>query len=325
VKAWYDGPIAPVNDVNVGYPTPIVYSNAEINTLGTRGFANSIPTQPQAQLAQALIELRDLPKLPLIHSLKEKGRAFRDLARKGGNEYLNVEFGWKPFVNDVRSATLATLKSKKSVSQFTKDSGKRVRRRRTLQDNGYTTTLSSISAGPFPNIYGMAYENQGTLRRVDSVKIKSWFVGCFTYYVSPVGQHWYSPSSIKRGEQIANHLYGTRLTPSLMWELAPWSWMADYFGNTGDILKNLSAFSNDNLVCHYGYLMTEATSVRSYIRTDATVKGGRGLPPSSITCTQVDKYRYRANPYSFSGSFSPTVKQGAILAALGLSRIPYGH
>lgn len=321
-NTWeYSGFTAPLAPTSMSWPSVPTWTSAQISGLGTRGYRQTIPTEPESNVGQFLAELRDLPKLPLIHSFREKALFFKNLARNSGKEYLNAVFGWKPFVKDVYDATTATLTSKEHVAQFVRDSGQPVRRKRKLGKTVTNTTSTYVETYPSsPVVEGLSRQNNGTLTVNTRTTTSAWFSACYIYYVAPVGAKWYSPSSIKRGRQIANKLYGTEITPGLLWDLAPWSWMADYFGNIGDIVHNLSSFSSDNLVAQYAYLMTSSKAVKAFNKTGVRLGSGKLEPPSSIVLVVEEKRRYVGNPYSFGSSGDLTPKQAAILVALGLSR-----
>jgi len=125
----------------------------------------------------------------------------------------------------------------------------------------------------------------------------------------------------------ANKLFGTRLTPEVVWNLAPWSWAADWFGNTGDVLANISALGADSLVLKYGYIMRQErvmdhTSWEGYINTQPDGHGARFIRIREAYGYET-KLRLRATPYGFGidmGGFSP--RQIAISAAVGVNRMP---
>jgi hypothetical protein len=124
-------------------------------------------------------------------------------------------------------------------------------------------------------------------------------------------------------ESHANYLYGTRITPAVLWEIAPWSWLADYFGNMGDVLTNLSAFGNDNLVCNYAYIMVHTKTTKSCSWFGTSVNNGP-LQTSFDLVTET-KQRLRAGPYGFAATGGLSAHQESILGALGLSRLPARH
>jgi hypothetical protein len=127
-------------------------------------------------------------------------------------------------------------------------------------------------------------------------------------------------SNIKRGEQIMHHLYGTRVDPSSLWELAPWTWLADYFSNAGDIANNLARFSQDHLVAKYAYIMQKITQDKDYTWSGLSKAG----PAVTTSCrlTAVSKQRTRANPYGLAFNSALTSNQANIITALGFSRLP---
>jgi hypothetical protein len=151
---------------------------------------------------------------------------------------------------------------------------------------------------------------------------KTWFSGAYSYVMPPPPQNFLE--RLDRWDAEANKLYGTRLTPDTVWNLAPWSWAADWFSNAGDFLANASAFSNDSLVLKYGYVMRQTES-----RQEANWQGYINTPSGVqlVSANEVKgcrtKLRIRATPFGFGidlDSLSP--KQIAITAALGISRGP---
>jgi hypothetical protein len=141
-----------------------------------------------------------------------------------------------------------------------------------------------------------------------------WFKGAFSYFLDPgsdlVGR-------FKRYEQLNNQLYGTRLTAEIVWELAPWSWLIDWFTDVQEVISNANALQDDDLVIKYGYLMVHTKTVRTVTSSGHFY----GYPkPVSVANTYVceRKERFRATPYGFGldvDAFSP--RRWAILSALG--------
>jgi len=107
------------------------------------------------------------------------------------------------------------------------------------------------------------------------------------------------------------------ITPEVLWNLAPWSWAADWFGNIGDVMHNVSALGRDGLVMEYGYVMNER-------KTDASYVCRSRLGTYTRDVTTVDRRRWAAiSPYGFSVSWDGlTPKQLAVVTALGLTRGP---
>ena len=293
-----------------GINPAVAGSGSVMNAFGAKAIAAVLPTNPNASLATFLGELRSdgLPRLP--------GSSHKELvsnAKKAGDEYLNVEFGWLPFVSDLQSFADSVKRSRQLIDQYVRDSDRKIRRRYTPSE--------LYSSATFPNIalqcYGQNITASGAISRTDSTRL--WFSGAFRYHV-PVGDDFYS--RLLRYESLANHLFGTRITPELVWELAPWSWAIDWFTNAGDVIKNISLLGVDGLVMQYGYAMR-------HMRVEEIAKGsfsfidGFGAHAGTVSKTFGSewKQRVRANPYGFGiDDTSLTARQLAVLAALGLSK-----
>jgi hypothetical protein len=316
----YRGPWVAV-DSNVG-PTSTRYPAVPGDLLqrslnkGATAIARTIPTNPVAGAAQFLGELREgLPRLP--------GRA---IARKGpigvADEYLNVEFGFKPFISDLRKFGEAARSASKQIEQLKRDSGRLIRRRYTFPvERTTTTTVVSTNAYGAPGFRLIApkcYDGgPGKLTKTRDESYEFWFSGAYTY-AYPDGDT--AVGRMRQAESRMNRLFGTRVSPELFWELTPWSWAFDWISNTGDVIHNLTALSNDSLVLRWGYIMCHYTCRDTYLLDGVAVKGSTGGPRSQTFVTDV-KTRYRATPYGFGldiASFSP--RQWAILGALGISR-----
>jgi len=295
-------------------------SALELNALGAIGISKSLPTNPISGLGQFLGELRDLPRAinPMLWAGKTK--RFQQLAQNGSSEYLNVQFGWKPFVEDIID-TLQTLENHQShIASYASRSGQHIRRRRTVLESRttpVTTVIAASNAGPNPTPTTVA--SGGSLRKITHQTRRVWFSGAFTYYLPEIDGS--ISSYYKRYSAYAHKLYGVSLNPHLLWQLAPWSWAVDWFTNTGHVIRNWQAFTNQGLVMHYGYVMEEKILGEDYWLQG--YKMSSCSSPSIIdTRYEVSRVRRQATPYGFGlnpASFSPFQK--GIIAALGINHL----
>lgn len=294
--------------------------------------SQAAPTVPQANLlttaAEVLREGIAIPGRNILDTLRGQSSILRGI----GGEYLNAQFGWLPLVREFQNVLRAVVKNSEIISNFKENSGLVVRRRRgipikTSVEQGATNLRTYAYIGGVPlntSTYASLWQTppSGSGELVTITKQTSeeiWFSGAFTYYLAPDGD---LVDKFKHYGQLANHLLGLRLTPEVIWELTPWSWLVDYFVDVGRALKLASLFSNDGLVLRYGYLMRKTSQ-------SVTITGK--LPPfvdgTSITLTTTRhrhvKSRVKATPYGFGLNPNQfTDRQWAILAALGLSRAP---
>lgn len=322
--AYYGPQFAKDSVVNrTGAPWPIVNvpSDASMNALGATLISRVLPTNPNAGLATFVGELKSdgLPKFIGSDVFKSKVLT----AKKAGSNYLNLEFGWKPLIRDLLKFADSVRNADKILAQYERNSGRGVRRRISLPTTHVESQLSSSGlAYPSPAqttaFYG-GTSGRGTITSMRNVSQRKWFSGSFTYYLD-TGQD--ARSKIHRFTQEANKLFGVRLTPEVVWDLAPWSWAADWVGNAGDVFHNISAFASDGLVMQYGYVMHEVKASDTYTLSNVWITSSQARHSCSQTFTTTVKKRLQATPFGFglNPSVDFTGRQWAIVGALGLSR-----
>lgn len=287
------------------------HDDATLALFGTKAISATAPTNPSFSLATALGELKKdgLPNFPEL--LRDRA----NFARKAGSDYLNIEFGWLPLLRDVRDFAITVKNSRRILDQYIRDSGRHVRRR----FGGPPIIDTSVqTAGGHVQPTAANWVANGTLS--ETRETFYWFSGAFVYHI---------PSSdtfigeFRRMESLANHLLGTRITPDVLWELAPWSWATDWFFNVGDMLNNISVLGTDGLVLHHGYAMRNQRVKSVYRQTTVPLSGIGRSPAITVGKTVLSEYkrRIRANPYGFGVDFDGlTERQLAILAALALAK-----
>lgn len=307
-------------------PTPVKFPEipkwVNSDSDGNKAILKTYPTAPQASLSQMIVELKNegLPSLFGSQIASMKGSAQRAI----GGEFLNSVFGWTPLIKDLEKLLKAVVESSKIIQQFERDSGRIVRRSYSfpaITELLESNIFPSVAAKAIPSSWSPFYGKSGTytVERTRSTQI--WFSGAYTYYINPgkdlVGQ------AIKY-EQLANHLLGIRLTPDVLWNLAPWSWLADWFVNVGNNITVASAFQQDGLVLKHGYLMRKVIASDLYtFSTKSPIKGFSGT--SQLVMRTTSKERVRSSPFGFGvSSDALNDRQIAILSSLGMSKGPRG-
>jgi len=269
--------------------------------LGSTAIANTLPTNPAFDLSVNLGEIRNdgIPLLPGTQMM-EQTRA----AKAAGGEFLNVEFGWLPLVSAVRDFAKVVEDSDDLVRKYQEDANHVIRRQfhwpieraeKTLNCNFSMTPANGFFVGG---------------QRHQVVEHRRWFEAEYEYYLPTGGS---TNDKFRRYASYARKIYGIRLTPEVLWNLAPWSWAADWFGNVGDVMTNISNIGTDGLVLRNGWLMSHTSRVTH----DFGTYNGRTM---HAVRTEEQKRRWAATPYGFGVSYSglsPT--QVAIISALGLS------
>jgi len=277
---------------------------------GSTAISRIRPTEPAANVAQFVGELREeLPSVPLL-ALRDQAAHFRSL----GSEYLNVEFGWLPFIGDLQKQVYAMRNHNKILAQLLRDSGKTVRRRYSfpaVREEKVTNLGLALPApqSPFPSVFPSTTYPK-TLTEITGRN--DWVVAKFKYFIPVSNDLW---SRIQRFDALSSKLLGTRVTPDVLWELTPWSWMLDWFGNFGDVISNFSNLHQDNMVMPYAYSMSTVYKENRYNLS------GSPVGPLEQTFGAEYKLRLKASPYGFGYDWPNfSAYQLSILAALGISR-----
>jgi hypothetical protein len=121
-------------------------------------------------------------------------------------------------------------------------------------------------------------------------------------------------------------LLGLELTPEVLWEITPWSWLLDWFTNIGEVVEGLTTFGLSNTILNYAYstlrreaLLTVNVDPKSWLSQDPQNR----ISGSPVYAMNIDqKVRIAASPFGFGTSLSAlTGAQWAILGALGLARL----
>lgn len=321
--------------INQGsWPNRVVPSTTFVlGGLGTTAIARSAPGSPAASTAVFLGELKrdGIPALLGQGFLKEKTRvALKHAARGNANEYLNYEFGWKPMIADLRKIVSSMKQANKLVEQYRRDSERWVRRSYEFPSSS-SSTVTVYPAGDARAYPQMPGEQSNLVIRNPSLTItytertERKFVGAFSYFVPPRGNN--AIDRMLSYEADLNHLLGTRLTPEVVWDLAPWSWAVDWFANCGDVVHNISEFLTDGLHMPYGYMMETKTASTLYhgegrYITYASSGPQPDLPYSSDAIIGHEaKVRIPASRFGFGLELGQmTARQLAISAAIGVTR-----
>lgn len=298
------------------WPSLPFKSTAVLQAWGTKAIAQTIPGSPSVDLGVALAELyrEGIPALP-GKSLFEKSLS---VPKKGSQEYLNWQFGWKPILSSVHDFIDTTSNHRKLVAKYLKHADRHLKRRWTFPDIVTTEfTIDSPGTYPYPVLSGN-YPSSGVRTRERVTTTRMWFSGDYTYHVPTDDQ---LLGKYRRWEHIAQELYGTRVTPETLWNLTPWSWLSDWALNVGDITHNLSVLAFQDVIMTYGYIMCETRIEDTYV-----LRGNFGsLAPPVLTQTfaTVTKQRLKATPFGFGLTYDGlSSTQQAILAALGISKSP---
>jgi hypothetical protein len=322
-----------LNAVHAGSDHRVIpYKETALDAFAQQAYNRSAPSSVVFDAGQFLGELREgLPNMT-VHAIKNSAGFFRSL----GSGYLGVEFGWKPFINDILNAARALGGATELLSK----QGERVHRNYGLPAVTQIDTVTHQGALTLNRQFAGVLGNEGfqalnvqldgttsssggfaTQITTKSRRVQRWFEGEFTSFY-PLN---FDPSNyFSRLEQLVS----VKLDPATLWELAPWSWMVDWFLRIGDSIEANQKASDDLLIMHYGYAMEHSIYTTEYSwKLDAPLAGTRPwltypTVGSGFITTEYKK-RLRANPYGFKVGTTGNLTQGQfnILGALGLTKL----
>jgi len=312
----------PASPSSIMWPSLTPADILTMNVAGTTAISRTLPNNPVFDAATALGELREgLPHVPFRSMVRGSHKAL-DSVKGSGNEFLNLTFGWLPLLSDIQSFAKTVINSHELIKAYEDGAGKHIYRRYDFPDvvtidvPTVRTNVPLVPSG-HPELFVTSTGNETILRRTTT---KMWFSACYTYALLPGNSQ---RERLLRDYQIARKLFGFEPNWGTVWNLIPFSWAADWFANTGDMVNNLVNIGKDGLVIRWAYIMRQDLIEDVHTHSGAIYKDSGSTGPVTATFSTQSKRRVKATPYGFGlnwKDFSP--KQLAILAALGITRVP---
>jgi hypothetical protein len=330
---WLNGNLFPY-----GVDAPLV-PVIDQNYYGNRAIVNSSPTRPSASiysLVQGVLETRLLldgfgsnrslwvPNLYSSYNAWLKGR--KSFVKATSESFLSTTFGWEPLVRDIISLANAVIHSRDIIQQMQRDNGRMIRRKfhfDPIHTTSYSSRGTSVAFGSGAatanSIISSVITGIGGGASSASSSQKIWFSGAFTYYLKAGNG---LNERLDRYAAYAQQILGVKLTPDVIWNLAPWTWLVDWNVDVSSALQVASMSEHDGLVVEYGYLMRETEmSVKDTLKATTTL-GGRPIDLYRGRFLR-KKERFRSTPFGFGVNPNTfTGEQWAILAALGFTKAP---
>jgi hypothetical protein len=251
------------------------------------------------------------------------------------NQFINQEFGWAPFLGDLKSFYTTYLDASQIIKKITDENGKWVRKSvKVVKDvdsrvilehqEPYNSVSYAIPCFPvgFPADF---FTNPPSWGIVEETSLSIHASGKFRFYRPEFDMT--LPDYSSAWNQVMRYvkIYGLEVSPYHIWQATPWTWLVDWVTNLGSMIQRLSDTLEDQVAAQYFYI----TAVKTVKRT-LTVK----LPFTSGLKTLAFTRSYRAqqrvsadSPYGFRTSWdSLSPERIAILGALGITRHSWeGH
>jgi len=308
---------------------------AQRQAVQSRMFSTTAPDRRSAALLVSIIELirGDVPSI--IGNIQKRmskvdPRLWHGLAadsRYLGGEFLNIQFGWMPLIQDILGALKVLIGLDRIVYAETN------RRKRmwdgpsnktdvslTMSFGGGAFSTADLYQGPISSKYFAI--NQADVNRSILIKEDYAFSSRYSSLVKPNSR---SNGFVQKAEEILRQV-GLVDDPTLLWELLPWSWLVDWVTNIGNDIVNADTYSpqKGKYAIDYAYFTTQLTEHATWDVNKLLPRSNKfnavvSRPHGFYTTSQ--RTRERATPFGFGTQLgSISASQFAILVALGMAR-----
>lgn len=260
----------------------------------TTVLARTNPNRYSVDMLQNLVDIRDLPKLVQL--------AGDTILKRGAGAYLNWQFGWKPLISDLKKMLDFTGLVNKKVNELHKlyQAGGLHRKVRIRTENiEFASNFVMAGIG----------SHEVAIRKTEAITRERW--GSVRYLPSTL-----PPKDESDYRRLAIRIvYGLELSPKSVWEALPWTWLIDWFSNTGDFLSQYN-----NIVpvaASRPCIMTKTTSRMLFARVDTT---GGGVSGGTLDRTYQTKQRVVCSPTLTASLPFLSQRQLSILGALFITK-----
>lgn len=329
-------------------------STSALRTTGQGLYLNALPNKDQADLAVAIgevilapVQAAKLPGLAVLKAAERHGRSVRrldnrqaiirklngerhhrlrnlsrDSATAAADDYLAYIFGVRPTIGSLDRLGESLSKSRRLAETVSRDGSKRIRRRRALPQKKRIESSVENNVWFLHKSTGNNFGILGTRQSFKESTQDTWYSASYRMPVSDVDDWLEKCSDLFH---TYDRLTGLGVDVEVIWDLIPFSFMVDWFANTGDFLKNRQVVSDYNIVCEYGYVMCHTRTTETVMGSGSFLQYPGGVNPSSKvslsweSLTEV-KQRQRCDSFGFQTDFAKLNSfQWGALTALGLS------
>jgi hypothetical protein len=319
----------------------------DMSDAGTKAWNRAKPKIAKANMFQFLAEVHEVPEMLKlaakdfsriwdiassgnngarpIDGVNQAGRKLRRwmTPKKAADEFVNSQFGWAPFLGDMKKFHDTLVDSKNIIDKLSDENGKSLRKRVPVTTG---TTVEQVASGTgqlftpiwLPGDYFRS-GSQPTWTVMETKTTTTWASGKFRYYRPEFDRSLPDYLSGWNEARRQMDLYGLRISPSNLYNIVPWSWAVDWVSNARDYLDRASDYLMDGITAEYFYVMQHVTVQRSYINILPLVSGDLILEARKTV--EIKERREGSSPFGLTLSWDNlTPRQLGIAGALGLSR-----
>lgn len=203
------------------------FEHLALDTLGTveaatRGAARTNPSRPSVDLPTELLQIHQLPDILRQAGRNEFGRV--------GNANVAYQFGVRPIINDI----IGLGGMQKQIADRTAEIARAHRQGGIKRTVVVDASSAQERRSTFLQTSGVFLVKDVDWWTGQTVKVHSRWVPDGSYDFSHMSQN-------DRQYALMRHAFraltGGTIDGATAWELIPWSWLVDYFGNVGEFFR----------------------------------------------------------------------------------------
>lgn len=322
-----------------------------LKDLGQRGYLQALPNRTQVELGTALAEIAVNPaqaltipgsaiarrwasqptrsRRQIISEARRRHKRLRGLSKEdaaaAASDYLAYIFGAAPNIQVMDELADQLTRSRKIAEAVARQGWRRTRRRRVIRSVSDSVSVTQHGSW-LHQATGNSWMLTGPLTKTTTVSQDVWWSGSFRMPTSDTDS-WLDQCSefFERLDLIA----GLGVDIKMAWDLIPFSFVVDWFSNTGSYIENREVIRDYNIVCEYGYVMChtrtthqgKATGFIQKYPQSSTSQTYYGTAGASCSFTRLSEVKQRAacSSFGFDTDFSAlNPYQWSALTALGL-------
>jgi hypothetical protein len=239
----------------------------------TRAAARTNPSRAVTSMPAFLGELRDLPGAIFDKGMTVIANSGRKAGKRSKNSTVSFNFAFAPLISDLANMVFFQDRVNERVKELTSLHSKGGLRRKWNLDEDTGWDVGTVPVWTLEAADVNAQYSVKTHRR-------RW---ASTRWLPNVPDLALTPDDLREQAKFAVHGWNISLADA--WEILPWSWLADYFGNIGDYL--LATRNAVQASCVNICIMTHTrTEIFHWI-----ISSSAGLSVSPDSRLYVTKYR----------------------------------
>ncbi|DAD52042.1 maturation protein [ssRNA phage Gerhypos.4_53] len=325
------------------------------DSYGAETWSRTKPKIETAGMFVALAELEDIPRMvettgrglrdawsairtadSAVRGELSRGDIMRQVAREPlmqprtlADQFLNEQFAWIPFLNDVRNFGKTFAHQDSIADNLSLNNGRVVRKHAPMITESSSSVLQEIDFVDTTDIFPVAFPREmlsgpTTRTLIEETSISVGGMGAFQYYLpewDKADNRYYSAWG-----RIMRELdtYGARISPYHLYQIIPWSWALDWVTGMGNYVSYLSDVMTDSLCAKYFFVKAKKKTSRTLRYRIPFVFGSADV--SFTRSIEITERQPGSSPFSFDLPWSSlTPRQIAIAGALGLTHSSYYH